>query len=352
MPGRSFTANSKYRYGFNGKENDPETVGTGEGLQDYGMRIYNPALGKFLSVDPLVKEYPWYTPYQFAGNKPIEAIDLDGAEEYHYTLVMDKLGKPHLICTSIDMYDDVWPMYPSINVKRYHVFYNGENYYIGYSGPRGRGNDDPRSIKVFENLLKHPKALTEFDQIFYSESWSYKMEGGVIAYNYYPNQILVGRAVLRSQIRNLYGFEKIGYKYTNEVIIRPDGSVDFTHYIVKGDRKVFCGYSDINSKGVLTNSFQVPDEFKNLGVSKAIYERMLNPSINIVQSKLMEDNFAAFQKNYDPNKGNLIEALLNTPGGKVLTSHGYVPDPNSVKVGTNYVDVQWTRGGTTSSGAN
>jgi hypothetical protein len=49
--------------------------------QDYGFRIYDPRLGKFLSVDPLFKTYPWYTPYQFAGNKPIVAIDLDGLED-------------------------------------------------------------------------------------------------------------------------------------------------------------------------------------------------------------------------------------------------------------------------------
>lgn len=36
---------------------------------------------RFMSVDPLAAGYPWYTPYQFAGNKPIIAIDLDGGEE-------------------------------------------------------------------------------------------------------------------------------------------------------------------------------------------------------------------------------------------------------------------------------
>ena len=41
---------------------------------------YNPAIGRFLSVDPLTRSYPWYTPYQFAGNTPIQAIDLDGLE--------------------------------------------------------------------------------------------------------------------------------------------------------------------------------------------------------------------------------------------------------------------------------
>jgi len=34
-----------------------------------------------LSVDPLTKSYPWYTPFQFGGNKPIWAVDLDGLEE-------------------------------------------------------------------------------------------------------------------------------------------------------------------------------------------------------------------------------------------------------------------------------
>lgn len=48
---------------------------------DYGFRIYNPAIARFLSVDPLSPDYLWYTPYQFAGNKPIIAVDLDGLEE-------------------------------------------------------------------------------------------------------------------------------------------------------------------------------------------------------------------------------------------------------------------------------
>lgn len=32
-------------------------------------------------MDPLSPQYPWYTPYQFAGNKPINSVDLDGLEE-------------------------------------------------------------------------------------------------------------------------------------------------------------------------------------------------------------------------------------------------------------------------------
>jgi RHS repeat-associated protein len=85
MPGRKYSE-GEYRYGFNGKENDNDVKGAGN-QQDYGMRIYDPRLGKFLSVDPLTEEYPWYTPYQFAGNKPIEAVDLDGEEEAYANLL-------------------------------------------------------------------------------------------------------------------------------------------------------------------------------------------------------------------------------------------------------------------------
>lgn len=79
MPGRKFTAGGGYRYGFNGKENDNEAKGEGN-QQDYGMRIYDTRLGRFLSVDPLTADYPELTPYQFASNSPIQNIDIDGLE--------------------------------------------------------------------------------------------------------------------------------------------------------------------------------------------------------------------------------------------------------------------------------
>jgi RHS repeat-associated protein len=96
MPGRKFSLSSAYRYGFNGKENDNDVKGEGN-QQDYGMRIYDPRLGKFLSVDPLTRDYPWYTPYQFAGNTPIQAIDIDGAEPGKHFIYVLEQGKPKLI---------------------------------------------------------------------------------------------------------------------------------------------------------------------------------------------------------------------------------------------------------------
>jgi RHS repeat-associated protein len=79
MPGRNKTFVS-FRFGYNDKENDNEVYGFGN-FQDYGMRMYTPQIARFLSVDPLTAKYPWYTPYQFAGNKPTRYVDLDGMEE-------------------------------------------------------------------------------------------------------------------------------------------------------------------------------------------------------------------------------------------------------------------------------
>lgn len=80
MSGRKYSAGSSYRYGFNGKENDNDVKNVEGGQQDYGMRIYDPRVGRFLSVDPLTRSYPQLTPYQFASNRPIDGVDLDGKE--------------------------------------------------------------------------------------------------------------------------------------------------------------------------------------------------------------------------------------------------------------------------------
>ena len=75
MPGRNYNP-TDYAYDFNGKRTDREL----KDWQDYGMRMYMKRLGRFPTPDPLTKEYPELTPYQFASNTPIQAIDVDGLE--------------------------------------------------------------------------------------------------------------------------------------------------------------------------------------------------------------------------------------------------------------------------------
>jgi RHS repeat-associated protein len=95
MQGRTWSDTTELlsRYGFNGKEKD-QGGEFGGVAYDYGFRIYNPSIGKFLSVDPLTGDYPWLTPYQFAANSPVMAIDLDGAEPQYMVDKQGKLTKP------------------------------------------------------------------------------------------------------------------------------------------------------------------------------------------------------------------------------------------------------------------
>jgi RHS repeat-associated protein len=77
---RNSYASIEYRYGFNGKEYENEVQAAGN-LLDYGNRLYDPLAGRFWSVDPLTRDYAFYSPYQYAGNKPTQFTDLDGLEE-------------------------------------------------------------------------------------------------------------------------------------------------------------------------------------------------------------------------------------------------------------------------------
>ena len=66
------------------------------------MRFYAAWLGRFISVDPLQFEYPYYTPFQYAGNKPISFIDLDGAEPTkHLEINMKNLTTKLIIETDV-----------------------------------------------------------------------------------------------------------------------------------------------------------------------------------------------------------------------------------------------------------
>ena len=66
-----------YKYSFNGMEKDDEVKGSGNHL-DFGARCYDSRLAKFMSLDPDAYKYPFMSPYCYAGNTPIQAIDANG----------------------------------------------------------------------------------------------------------------------------------------------------------------------------------------------------------------------------------------------------------------------------------
>jgi len=77
LEGRNWAAGSEYKYGFNGKENDDEIAGNNNAL-DFGARIYDARIARFMCVDFAANKFPHLSPYNFASNNPIGAIDKNG----------------------------------------------------------------------------------------------------------------------------------------------------------------------------------------------------------------------------------------------------------------------------------
>ncbi|MFN9998838.1 MAG: RHS repeat domain-containing protein, partial [bacterium] len=176
MPGRKLSGG--YRYGFNGKENDNEVKGEGNS-QDYGMRIYDGRIGKFLSVDPLTKSFPQLTPYQFASNTPIQAIDFDGLEASYvnsnmtsknvrllFRLVNDtKFGKEFLTTLHTQNKVDVYYYtFKNVEMNSSGVIYDPTSFEEGFlkGGAKGQTNFVKNRVDL-ESAMKSDNLVSNVD---------------------------------------------------------------------------------------------------------------------------------------------------------------------------------------------
>jgi RHS repeat-associated protein len=116
--------NDFYRRGFNGMEKDDEVKGGGNSY-DFGARMYDSRVGRWLSVDPLARKFTSISPYATFGNIPIIFVDPDGKDliisgktavalqdirslvpkEYQYLIKVEASGK--IIFNINDLPDEV-----------------------------------------------------------------------------------------------------------------------------------------------------------------------------------------------------------------------------------------------------
>ena len=78
--GRSRNAGG-YRFGFQGQEADNKIGGLGQHL-NYTFRNYDSWAIRFGAIDPLAGKYPYWSPFAFSGNRVIDAVELEGLEQY------------------------------------------------------------------------------------------------------------------------------------------------------------------------------------------------------------------------------------------------------------------------------
>ncbi|MBK7444131.1 MAG: hypothetical protein IPI65_22140 [Bacteroidetes bacterium] len=77
---RTWQSTTTYKYGFNGKENVDDVYGNDVAV-DFGARVYDGRLGRWLSVDKLTQRNSFEAPYVFVSNSPMLFIDPTGNEK-------------------------------------------------------------------------------------------------------------------------------------------------------------------------------------------------------------------------------------------------------------------------------
>jgi RHS repeat-associated protein len=135
MPGRQFSSGDDYRYGFNGMESVDEISGQ-KNSYDFGARIYDSRIGRWLSLDPKFGLQPGWSPYKFAYNNPLLFIDPDGNTEWIIHKTVNNLtGKTKIVLVgakSNTVMTDGNQNGPMYTIGRFNPF-NKKTYYYDYA---------------------------------------------------------------------------------------------------------------------------------------------------------------------------------------------------------------------------
>ena len=198
LPKRHGSVDS-YRYGFNDKEKDDEVKG--EGAQyDYGFRIYDPRVSRFLSLDPLFKSYPWFTPYQFAGNSPIWAVDLDGLESK--IVIHSSSGPPIVLQETENNRGAQWRTTKQAYLK---AFGTHENFTFGQEEYTKFGDFTPSTGTLTINATGNVAEI-KYHKGSFVDKLSHSLQSGAEAadtFFIHPDPLVEGSEEFQSTVKNV-----------------------------------------------------------------------------------------------------------------------------------------------------
>ena len=152
MPGRTAESGGGYRFGFNGMLKDDE-IYQGGNAYDFGARIYDARLGRFMSVDPHYIDYPSQSDYSSFNNSPIFFVDPDGKNGVAYKTT-DKKGRTLYVIKAYYYYKEANDMQKDImgdvsgelnSIKKLKI--NGEQVRVKFDVNFIQSNDPENSAK-------------------------------------------------------------------------------------------------------------------------------------------------------------------------------------------------------------
>lgn len=199
-----------YSYGFNGMERDGELKGESNSY-DFGARMYDPRVGRFLSLDPKSINFPFHSPYIYAGNSPLILIDEEGEAPKCYMLVK------HYAKSTIKREKAAYTFYEIQNVEKFttvsqsiaylmnedvSTLYTSEGYFMNVTG-----------IDQILEIVKDPDPV---DYVASQATMIYRRKGG-----YEENFDGPGEYVVKNWEKDTDGVEKVTaknwYKYQGQI---------------------------------------------------------------------------------------------------------------------------------------
>ena len=183
-----YSAINKYKYGYGGKELNDEL---GLDLYDFGARNYDPALGRWLNVDPSGRKFKKYGHLtNYAYNNPIFFVDPDGMQAKKFEELKPVVDVNDLMVSNGYYETKIGEFAGAANFRG---FYGNSRYgkddIIGTDGNAiSYTLDEQKSITWSENtpkefqgianelILNSPSGKSELDEILYNSMYKYIVE--------------------------------------------------------------------------------------------------------------------------------------------------------------------------------